>query len=389
MRQEARRSPIDCAHPHVPDDDERGHGHHHGHGHSQAIDPGPNPLQTHRPEGDHGQGHGHGHDRGHDHGHDHGHSHDHDHAHDHARMPPPAEASGSRPRRVEVVQGGSPTQRSAARRALLGSLVLTVVMMVGEILAGVWTGSLLLLSDAAHMAGHAVALAISWVGVRLATVPTGGRNHFGLYRAEVLAAFINGLGVLFTSLWIVVEAVERWTAPVAVRSRELLVVAVLGLVVNLVTAFWLFRAGGRDLNTRSAMVHMATDALSSVAVVLGALWMGAGGSPLIDPALAILIALLVLKWGHDLLRESGAMLLELAPPGLDFHVLRQDLVAGVEGVRDVHDIHVWDITTGYRCATMHVVVGPEVTHRAVREGIAARLRDRFGVGHATLQLEDG
>lgn len=390
LRHAGPHSPIACEHPHVPYEEGRGHGHDHGHGDrgGHGDDPGERRAQRcgHTDGREHSHDEGHTRSRGHDHGHDHEHGHD-QRSGPSPEGPPRLRGAADPPRRT-VVEGGSPTQRQRARRALAGSLVLTLVMMVVEWVGAWWTGSLLLLSDAVHMAAHAIALGISWVGVRLATVPTGGRNHFGLYRAEVLAAFLNGLGVLGTTFFIVLEAVERARAPEPVRTVDLGVIAALGLVVNLVTAWWLHRAGGSDLNTRSAMVHMVTDAVSSVAVLLGAAVMLVTQWYWIDPALSLLVAAIVLRWGWDLLRESGAMLLELAPRGLDLSALRADLVAAVPGVVDVHDVHVWDITTGYRCATMHLVLAGGHRPGAVRGAVAEWLRVHHGVGHATLQVDD-
>jgi cobalt-zinc-cadmium efflux system protein len=284
---------------------------------------------------------------------------------------------------------GAEAGRSRQRRALGWSIVVTTIVMVVEIAGGIWTGSLMLLSDAAHMGSHSVALLLSWGALRLGVASLGNRSHFGLYRAEVLAAFLNGLGVLGFTGWIGIEAVDRWRNPVPVLGGELLAIAVLGLATNIATAWLLVSGGSRDINTRSALVHVLGDLLSSVAIVLGAAVLAWTGQAWIDIVLSVLVALLILVWGVNLLREATEMLLELSPAGLDLDEVRRAVLERVPEVSDVHDLHVWDITSGYRCATAHVVVEEQALSATepTREAVARLLGERFGVAHATLQLE--
>ncbi len=279
--------------------------------------------------------------------------------------------------------------RPAQRWALGWSILLTSVVMVVEIVGGLWTNSLMLLSDAAHMASHTIALLLSWGALRVAGSQLGNRSHFGLYRAEVLAAFLNGLGVLGFTVWIVIEAADRLMRPVPILGAELMIIAVVGLLTNVGTAWLLTRGGAQDLNTRSALVHVLGDLLSSVAVVAGAVVLAVTGLLWIDVVLSLLVALLILIWGVGLLREAGEMLLELSPPGIDLEEVRRLVLQEVPTVRDVHDLHVWDITSGYRCATAHIVVAEQQLSETegTREAVARLLGERFGVAHATLQLE--
>lgn len=289
---------------------------------------------------------------------------------------------------LHVVRGAA-AHRPRQRRALVLCIALTLAMMVGEILAGFWTGSLMLLSDAAHMASHAIALFVSYVALRLATAEYRGRSHYGLYRTEILGAFVNGIGVLVLTAFIAWEAIERLADPPGIAAAEMTAVAALGLVVNLVTAVILGRAGAEDLNTRSAFVHMLGDTLSSVAIVAGGAVLWATDWTWIDPALSILVAVVILVWGVGLVRRSVSILLELAPPDADPAEVRRALVDGVPEVVDVHDLHVWEITSGYRCLTAHVVVEdrPVSETGPIHASVERIARERFRVGHVTLQLE--
>ena len=300
----------------------------------------------------------------------HAHSHSHGAGHSHVHIDPAS-------------------HRPEQRRALVLCIALTAAMMVVEIVGSWWTGSLMLLSDAAHMLSHAVALGISYVALRLAGRAPSDRTHYGWYRAEILAAFLNGLGVLVLSIWIAVEAVHRFQEPRAIEGPEMTLIALLGLAVNVATAFILGKAGATDLNTKSAFLHMLGDTLSSVAIVVGGLVLWGTGWMWIDPALSLLVTVVVLIWGFGLLRESTSILLERTPKDLDTDEVRTSILSSVPEIVDVHDLHIWEITSGYVCLTAHVVVSDlpvsetHVIHEAARE----HLRQSFGVGHVTLQFE--
>jgi cobalt-zinc-cadmium efflux system protein len=285
---------------------------------------------------------------------------------------------------VHGVEGHRPLQR----RALFLSLVLTGAAMGLELVGGILTGSLMLLSDAVHMLSHAVALAVSYLAIRMATRPRTPRSHYGLFRAEILASLLNGLGLLALCAWIVAESIARLRAPEPIQGLEMLVVAAIGLVINVATAWILARSGAEDLNTRSALLHMVGDLLSSVVVVLGGLVLIGTGWTWIDPVLSLLVAALMLVWSFGLVRSSCSVLLERAPESVEPHEVLQALKAE-PGVRDVHDLHVWEITSGYVCLTAHVVVddGPVSQAERLQESMRELLWKRFRVAHATLQLE--
>jgi cobalt-zinc-cadmium efflux system protein len=279
--------------------------------------------------------------------------------------------------------------RNASRRALQLAFALTCAMMLAELAGGWWTGSLMLLSDAAHMASHALALALAYAAAELARRAAGGRAHFGYYRIEILGALLNGIGVLAFTAWIGWATWQRLQSPVEVQGAQTTAIAALGLVVNLLTAWILARGGARDLNTRGALLHLLADTLSSVAVVLGGLVLWMTGWNAIDPLLSVLVALLVLHWSYGLLREALGVLLELAPRGIDAAEVRAAIQQSSARVLDVHDVHVWEITSGYVCMTAHLVVGDVALSEldALRASVRALLEERFGIGHATLELE--
>ena len=194
-------------------------------------------------------------------------------------------------------------------------MALTVVMCAAEFAAGLWTGSLMLLSDAVHMLSHAVSLAVSYLAIWMAARPRSARSNYGLHRAEILGSLVNGLGLFALSGWIVWESIERFQSPTPILGREMIAVAVLGLLVNAGTAWILARSGAEDLNTRSALLHMLGDLLSSVVIVLGGVALVFTDWTWLDPLLSMLVALVIVVWAFGLVRESTSVLLERAPRG--------------------------------------------------------------------------
>jgi cobalt-zinc-cadmium efflux system protein len=229
---------------------------------------------------------------------------------------------------------------------------------------------------------------VSYVAIWMASRPRTPRSHYGLFRAEILASLFNALGLFALTGWIVYESIGRLLSPVHVAGPAMVVVAVIGLVVNVVTAWILGRSGAEDLNTRSALFHMLGDLFSSVVIVVGGVVLLRTGWDWIDPALSLVVALVVFWWAVGLLRSSCSILLERAPEGIDPEEVR-GAVCAEAGVHDVHDMHIWEITSGYICVTAHVVVDDiRVSEASVlRESICELLWERFQVAHATLQIE--
>jgi len=279
--------------------------------------------------------------------------------------------------------------RPQQQRALWVCLALTLAMMVIEFIAGWMSGSLMLASDAVHMLSHVAALGISLMAIKLANRQCGDHLPYGLYRLEVLAALLNGLGLAAFSMWIVYEGIERLFNPVHISGHELVVVATLGLIVNVVTAVILFRAGMEDLNTKSAWLHMLADGASSAVVVLGAVVIVFTGWRAIDPLLSILVALVVGKWSWNLLREALMILLERKPDHINLTELETHLLRAFPEIRDIHDLHVWEITSHYFCLSAHIVLDDMKLSdtQQVRAAVAEDLRKHFGIGHAVIQFE--
>lgn len=279
--------------------------------------------------------------------------------------------------------------RPHQRRALLFCVLLTAVMMLVEFVAGWVTGSLMLMSDAIHMLSHATALGISFLAVVLAQRTTSDELPFGLYRIEILAALLNGVGLAGFSLWIIYESILRILHPVTILGPAMTAVALIGLAVNLVTAVILKRSGLEDLNTKSAFFHMLADTFSSVVIVVGGIILSLTHWTIIDPVLSLLVAGVVVKWSWGLLRDSTLILLERTPPHLNWHILQAQLMQKFPEIKNVHDPHVWEITSQLTCLSAHLVLDDVQLSEAHRlqVRISEYLRHQFGIGHVVLQLE--
>jgi cobalt-zinc-cadmium efflux system protein len=276
--------------------------------------------------------------------------------------------------------------RLESRRALAAALALTASYTVVEVVGGVLTGSLALLADAVHMLSDNLALVLALVAVWLATRPETSDRTFGYKRAEVLAALANGVLLVALAIWIFVEAVMRLRDPGDVLGGWMLLVAVLGIAVNVAAGFVLARSRRGSINVEAAFRHVFADLLGSVGVTIAAVVILTTGWVEADAVVSIFIALLVLASAWSVLRDSTAILLESAPRGLDADVLGRRL-AGAPGVVEVHDLHVWTITSGFTALSAHVLVRPGDDCHARRRELETLLRDEFGVGHTTLQVD--
>ncbi len=279
--------------------------------------------------------------------------------------------------------------RAKQRRALWWALAANGGFLVAEVVGGIAFSSLALLADAAHMASDVVGLAIALVAQALLDRPSSHRHTYGLQRAEVLGALVNGVLLVATSAWIVFAAIQRLGDPVEVDGAGLLVVALLGLVVNLGSAVGIARVRGNSLNMRGAFVHLASDAAGSVAAILAGIAIVAWGADWVDPVASILIAVLVLWSTWGLLRDTVQVLLEGTPTGLEPDRLIDAILTGTD-VSEVHHLHVWSLASDTPALSAHLVVDGELTmHEAQErsEDVRRVLADRFGVAHATLELE--
>lgn len=274
-------------------------------------------------------------------------------------------------------------------RRLLLAMWLTGGFMLVEVVGGLYAGSLALLADAGHMLTDTAALGFAYFAFRVARRPPDPRRSYGYHRFPVLAAFVNGVTLVGIVGWIAVEAVSRLREPVQILDGPMLVVAIIGLIVNLV-AFWILHGGDHgNLNVRGALLHVLGDLLGSVAAIAAALVIMLTGWTPIDPLLSLLVAALVLKSGISLLRQSGHVLMEGSPDDIDEDTVRTALLSDVPEVDDVHHLHVWSLSPGHPLMTLHAHVNGDADNERVLKQILTCLRERFGVEHATVQLEHG
>ena len=286
--------------------------------------------------------------------------------------------------------GHSHGQTNADNERRMGlAAALTGAFMFAEVSGGLAAGSLALIADAGHMLTDFASLSLAWFGFRLARRPADWRRTYGFDRFQILVAFANGLALFAIAGWIVYEAIERLTTTPQVSGGIMVVVATLGLLVN-IAAFWLLRGADREnLNIRGAAVHVLGDLLGSVAALAaGAVILLTGWTP-IDPLLSILVALIIVRSGWQVVADAGHILLEGAPGELDTRAIGPDLVANVAGVKEVHHVHVWSITQARRMVTLHACIGESDDSDAIVKTIKARLKERFGLDHATVEIERG
>jgi cobalt-zinc-cadmium efflux system protein len=312
---------------------------------------------------------GHDHSSGdHDHsGHDHsGHDHDHGfggHGHAHALSADPA-----------------------VKRSLSLALGVTATFMLVEATVGYLSGSLALMADAGHMLADAGALALALVAQRFAERPRTERSTFGYRRAEVLAAFVNGMALSGVAVLIVKEAVERYFSPVAIQGRAMLITAAAGLCVNLLVAAILMRSQKESVNVRAAFAHVLSDALGSVAAITAGLLVLFFDVTRADPVVSGAIAILVFWSGFRVLRETAGILLEAAPPNLSVGEIERT-ISDTPGVAGVHDLHVWRISHRFDALTAHVTLARGSHGTDVCRAVAQRLKERHGLSHVTIQPE--
>lgn len=259
--------------------------------------------------------------------------------------------------------------------------------MAIEFAGGIVAGSLALLADAGHMMADAAALALAWAAVRIAGRPADLRRTFGYQRLRVLATFVNGCALMFVTAWISIEAVQRFFNPAPVNGAMILWIGSAGLAVNLIVFTLLRRGDSNDMNIAAASLHVLSDLLGSVAAIVAALVIMASGWTPIDPLLSLLVCLLIVRSAWSLIRRSTHILMEGAPDGLDVDELRSTLERRIPAIRDVHHIHCWQVGPQDTLLTMHASVSPSADHSLVLKDAKTVLAERFGINHATIQIE--
>ena len=297
--------------------------------------------------------------------HNHSDSHHHGHHHDHS---------------------SAVSDTADGRRRVAIAAFLTFGFMIAEIIGGVISGSLALIADAAHMLTDAGSLALAWLGFKLAERPADENRSFGWARFKVLAAFVNGLTLIALAAWIVFEAVQRLLDPHPVMGNLLLLVACLGLIVNIV-AFRILHGGDHeDLNMRAALWHVAGDLLGSVAAIGAALIIIFTGWMPIDPILSALVAIIILIGGVSIVRSTAHILIEGVPPGLSSDDIKADLEESIADALQVDHIHAWALNERKTLVTLDVEAKPGACIESLRRAVKARLKERFDIDHVTVEI---
>jgi cobalt-zinc-cadmium efflux system protein len=274
----------------------------------------------------------------------------------------------------------------ADRARLAGALALILAFMAVEVAVGVVAHSLALLSDAGHMLTDAAGIGFSLLALRLAARPARGAMTFGLRRVEILSAQANGVTLLILAAFIAYEAIRRLFDPPHVHAGLVLGVALVGVAVNLGAAWLLSRANRRSLNVEGSFQHILTDLYGFIGTAIAAVVILVSGFQRADPLVSLLIAALMVRAGYSLVKASGRVFLEAAPENLDPQAIGSALV-GQPGVMEVHDLHVWEVTSGFPALSAHVLVGTDCNCHAARRDMEAMLHERFGLDHTTLQVD--
>ncbi|WP_431684059.1 cation diffusion facilitator family transporter [Kitasatospora sp. KL5] len=274
----------------------------------------------------------------------------------------------------------------ADRRWLVSALVLITVFMAGEVVVGLAASSLALISDAAHMLTDAASIALALVAMRLAARPARGGYTYGLKRAEILSAQANGVTLLVLSAWLAYEAVTRLIDPPEVDGSLVLVTALVGIVVNLAATWCMSRANRSSLNVEGAFQHVVTDLYAFIATAIAGAVVMLTGFVQADAIASLVVVALMLRAGAGLVRDSARIFLEAAPAGIDPDTVADRLVT-VPLVEEIHDLHIWEITSGEPALSAHILVAPGGDCHAVRRELQRQVREEYGITHATLQVD--
>lgn len=286
-------------------------------------------------------------------------------------------------------EGGHTHDHSTTKdkKLLTISFAITFVVMIVEIVGGIYVNSLALISDAIHMFTHAFALGLSLFAIIIAAKEIDSEKSFGYFRAEVLAAFINGLTIALSVIWILYEAILRLLHPEEILASATIMIAVLGLAVNIITGLILLRANHDNINIKAAFFHMLSDTLSSAAIIVGAVIIYYTDFYLLDTILALIVAIVIAKWAKSLLKDSIHILLEGSPH--DIEKIRSAILEEFDYIVDVHDIHCWEISHNYYYFTCHIILDSkeESLYDETIVNVSRFLEEKFIVAHTTIQIE--
>lgn len=327
-----------------------------GHGHAEHGHTGQEHSETAHPAKGH-SGHGPA-----AHSHTHPHSHSHSHSHSHA---------------------------PSNKKGLLTALIITGGIMFLEFFGGLVTGSLALLSDSGHMLSDTASLALSLVAMIMAVKPASSKNSYGFYRFEIMAALFNGVTLFVIAGFIMWEAFHRFSSPPAVASGTMMLIAAVGLLANLISAWSLMRKSGAEdnINIRSAYLHIMGDALGSVGALIAGLVMNLFSWYVADPIISVLVALLILRSAWSVIRQAFHILMEGTPPSVNTRDVQEALL-GIEGVSNVHDLHIWTITSGLDALSGHLLIEDHMDPQQILQQALRLVEEDFGIHHTTLQIEN-
>ncbi len=258
--------------------------------------------------------------------------------------------------------------------------------MVAEAVGGWLTNSLALIADAGHMLTDVAAMSLTLGAIWFAMRPATARKTFGYYRLEILAAFVNGIALALLSVWVIYEALTRWAAPPDINGSQLTLIAIGGLIVNIIAAWLLHSGHKRDLNMRGAFLHVVGDLLGSVAAVFAGIAIVGFGWLWADPVVSIVISLIIIVGAWRLILDSVNVLLEGTPAHIDLTLVERTILE-TDGVSGVHDLHVWTISSGMEALSAHISHVDSVAHSDLLVAVRKRLHDGFGIDHLTIQME--
>jgi cobalt-zinc-cadmium efflux system protein len=279
--------------------------------------------------------------------------------------------------------------RGVERKKLKLTMAITGSVMVVEVIGGILTRSLALLSDAGHMFTHFFALGVSFAAIRIACKEPCHHRTFGFYRAEILAALFNSVFLFAVTAYILYEGIKRFLHPQSVLGLQMLVVAVIGLAVNVLSVLILRGGSKEDLNIRSAFLHVMADTVSSMVIIVGAIIISFTDWNVIDPLLAIGISAVIAVWAWGLLKESVNILLEVAPRGVTADDVSSELKKAIPEIREIHDMHIWVITSNMYSLTAHIALDPAASTRAreIIDRINGLLDEKYDIEHTTIQID--
>ncbi|MBT0727204.1 cation transporter [Rosenbergiella australiborealis] len=301
----------------------------------------------------------------HSHHHDHDHSHDH-HDHDHSHVPKVSQAN---------------------QKKVLISFVLIFTFMIVEFAGGIYAGSLALMADAGHMLTDAFALALAWAAFYFGQRQPNNRLTFGYIRFEVLASLFNAMTLFLIAIFIVYEAWQRLAAPPTVMPGPMFIVAIAGLLVNILVLWIMTRGETENVNIKGVILHVMGDLLGSVAAIVAAIVIALTGWAPIDPLLSVVVALLILKGAWTLIRKTSHILLEGAPDNAAPSLIRTYLHEHISGLSEVSHIHVWQISTGFTLATLHIRADDDTQAKSIVRAVSQALKEKFSIAHSTIAID--